>query len=90
MLPIPDTPRRAGLAGWQRVPCLAQSSSEVREGRSFAQPPDKLPKVRADRRILDFLFGALKAAPDDASAKQVEESHLGAVDRLRRATPRIC
>ena len=32
-----------------------------------------MPKVGADRsRGLDFLFGALKAAPDDASAKHVE------------------
>jgi tetratricopeptide (TPR) repeat protein len=36
-------------------------------------PPGKLPKVGADRsRGLDFLFGALKAAPDEASAKHVE------------------
>lgn len=33
----------------------------------------KLPKVGADRtRGLDFLFGALKVAPDEASAKHVE------------------
>ena len=37
------------------------------------EPPAKLPNVHADRtRGLDFLFGALKAAPDEASAKQVE------------------
>jgi tetratricopeptide (TPR) repeat protein len=37
------------------------------------EPPAKLPKVGADRtRGLDFLFGALKAAPDQASAKHVE------------------
>ena len=37
------------------------------------EPPGKLPKVGADRsRGLDFLFGALKAAPDEASAKHVE------------------
>jgi tetratricopeptide (TPR) repeat protein len=37
------------------------------------EPPSKLPKVGADRtRGLDFLFGALKAAPDEASAKHVE------------------
>jgi tetratricopeptide (TPR) repeat protein len=35
--------------------------------------PGKLPKVGADRtRGLDFLFGALKVAPDEASAKHVE------------------
>ncbi len=37
------------------------------------EPPGKLPKVGADRtRGLDFLFGALKAAPDETSAKHVE------------------
>jgi tetratricopeptide (TPR) repeat protein len=38
------------------------------------QPPKDLPKPQhGDRtRNLDFLFGALKAAPDAASAKQVE------------------
>lgn len=36
-------------------------------------PPAKLPHVHADRtRGLDFLFGALKAAPDEASARHVE------------------
>jgi tetratricopeptide (TPR) repeat protein len=37
------------------------------------EPPGKLPKVGPDRtRGLDFLFGALKVAPDDVSAKAVE------------------
>lgn len=38
------------------------------------QPPKNLPRPQhGDRtRNLDFLFGALKAAPDDDSAKQVE------------------
>ena len=37
------------------------------------EPPNKVPKVGSDRtRGLDFLFGALKAAPDQASAKHVE------------------
>jgi tetratricopeptide (TPR) repeat protein len=41
--------------------------------KKLPEPPSKLPKVGADRtRGLDFLFGALKAAPDDASAKHVE------------------
>lgn len=36
-------------------------------------PPAKLPRVAGDQtRGLDFLFGALKAAPDEASAKHVE------------------
>ncbi|ABD06129.1 TPR repeat protein [Rhodopseudomonas palustris HaA2] len=36
-------------------------------------PPAKLPRVGGDQvKGLDFLFGALKAAPDEASAKHVE------------------
>src|SRR6476619_2149814 len=41
--------------------------------KKLPEAPSKLPKVGADRtRGLDFLFGALKAAPDAASAKHVE------------------
>jgi tetratricopeptide (TPR) repeat protein len=41
------------------------------EGRSFAQPPDKLPKVPRGQDM-EFLFGALKAAPNEEAAKAVE------------------
>src|SRR5450432_2058145 len=42
-----------------------------KQQKKLPEPPSKLPK--ADRsRGLDFLFGALKAAPDEASAKHVE------------------
>ena len=41
---------------------------------AIPQPPKQLPRVGGDRtRNLDFLFGALKAAPDEATAKAVEE-----------------
>jgi tetratricopeptide (TPR) repeat protein len=41
--------------------------------KKLPEPPAKLPKAGADKtRGLDFLFGALKAAPDEASAKHVE------------------
>jgi tetratricopeptide (TPR) repeat protein len=41
--------------------------------KKMPEAPEKLPRVGADRtRGLDFLFGALKAAPDQASAKHVE------------------
>jgi tetratricopeptide (TPR) repeat protein len=37
-------------------------------------PPDELPKLKREReKDIEFLFGALKAAPDKASAKAVEE-----------------
>lgn len=41
------------------------------QAKKLPEAPEKLPKV--DRsKSLDFLFGALKAAPDQASAKHVE------------------
>jgi tetratricopeptide (TPR) repeat protein len=44
-----------------------------RQQKRLPEAPAKLPSVGADRgRGLDFLFGALKAAPDEASAKHVE------------------
>ena len=48
-------------------------SSPAESPKKLPEAPSKLPKVGADRtRGLDFLFGALKAAPDEASAKHVE------------------
>jgi tetratricopeptide (TPR) repeat protein len=44
-----------------------------KQQKKLPEAPSTLPKVGADRtRGLDFLFGALKAAPDEASAKHVE------------------
>lgn len=44
-----------------------------KQQKKLPEAPGKLPKVGGDRtRNLDFLFGALKAAPDDDSAKHVE------------------
>jgi tetratricopeptide (TPR) repeat protein len=45
------------------------------EPGSWIEPPSQLPKVaRGDRtQNLDFLFGALKVAPDDMTAKAIEE-----------------
>ena len=57
------------------VPHLAQAQAEPRAVVKPKPPeaPAKLPKVGADKtKGLDFLFGALKAAPDDVSAKHVE------------------
>jgi tetratricopeptide (TPR) repeat protein len=51
---------------------LAQEPGS-RQQKKLPDAPAKLPKVPADRtRGLDFLFGALKAAPDEPSAKHVE------------------
>src|SRR3954467_4104710 len=57
------------------APALAQDprAAPPRNQKKLPEAPSKLPKVGADRtRGLDFLFGALKAAPDEASAKHVE------------------
>jgi len=41
--------------------------------KKLPEAPAKLPKVGSDRtKGLDFLFGALKAAPDETSARHVE------------------
>jgi tetratricopeptide (TPR) repeat protein len=56
-------------------PVLAQDlgTAPPKQQKKLPEAPGKLPKVGADRtRGLDFLFGALKAAPDEASAKHVE------------------
>jgi tetratricopeptide (TPR) repeat protein len=54
-------------------PAQAQDKPPPTEQKKIPEAPEKLPRVGADRtRGLDFLFGALKAAPDPASAKHVE------------------
>jgi tetratricopeptide (TPR) repeat protein len=55
------------------VPALAQDprATPPKQQKKLPEAPAKLPKVDKSRG-LDFLFGALKAAPDEASAKHVE------------------
>lgn len=56
------------LAVTWTAPSAAQSAKRNEQGAKPSQA------TRVDRsRNLDFLFGALKAAPDDASAKAIEE-----------------
>jgi tetratricopeptide (TPR) repeat protein len=51
----------------------AQGDPPAATKRRPPEAPGKMPKVGADRtKGLDFLFGALKAAPDEDSAKHVE------------------
>ena len=57
------------------APTLAVSAQDNSPAAKRRPPeaPGKMPKVGADRnKGLDFLFGALKAAPDEDSAKHVE------------------
>lgn len=68
------------VAGWPGVAAAQQVPAPGNRGQ-WIEPPRELPKVpkaqsrtqRDPTRNLDFLFGALKAAPDDASAKAVEQ-----------------
>ena len=57
------------------APTLAATAQDNPSATKRRPPeaPGKMPKVGADRgKGLDFLFGALKAAPDEASARHVE------------------
>src|ERR1700759_2750733 len=59
------------LAAALATPALAQDNPRAAPRKKPPEAPAKLP--RADKtRGLDFLFGALKVAPDEASAKHVE------------------
>ena len=63
------------IAAVMPLPALAQDmgTRPSKQQKKLSDAPGKLPKVGADRtRGLDFLFGALKVAPDEASAKHVE------------------
>ena len=51
------------------------SDPHARSNPHWVEPPANLPRAqRGDRtRNLDFLFGALKVAPDEVSAKHIED-----------------
>jgi tetratricopeptide (TPR) repeat protein len=53
----------------------AQGPLEKPGRKDLIEPPASPPKLRRGDRThnLDFLFGALKVAPDEASAKHIEE-----------------
>lgn len=66
-----------GLAAMLAAPTSAvahvPAQGQLRLQTKLPGPPAKLPKSPSGHaRRLDFLFGALKAAPDAASAKEVE------------------
>jgi tetratricopeptide (TPR) repeat protein len=57
------------LSAWAQ----GAGTAPPKQQKKLPEAPGKLPKVGPDRtRGLDFLFGALKVAPDEASAKHVE------------------
>src|SRR5471032_535304 len=53
------------------APNLALAQDPPKQPKKPPEAPSKLPRVDKTRG-LDFLFGALKAAPDEVSAKHVE------------------
>jgi len=57
----------------QRAP--TQAPMEPPGKKDLIEPPADPPKLRRGARThnLDFLFGALKVAPDEASAKSIED-----------------
>jgi tetratricopeptide (TPR) repeat protein len=59
----------------QAIPAEPGPTPSVPPAIQPMQPPSDLPKAQHGDRVrnLDFLFEALKVAPDDASAKAVED-----------------
>jgi tetratricopeptide (TPR) repeat protein len=64
----------AAIAVPPMMPVMTQAMAAEPDPK-WVEPPKKLPHVRLDDRThnLDFLFGALKAAPDDETAKAIEQ-----------------
>jgi tetratricopeptide (TPR) repeat protein len=54
---------------------LVPPAPAIAEPGSWVDPPARMPRVapRDRTRNLEFLFGALKAAPDETSAKAIED-----------------
>jgi tetratricopeptide (TPR) repeat protein len=57
------------------IAAAALSAPAAAQCGQWVKPPDKLPPIGFGDRIqnLDFLFGALKLAPDDITAKAIEQ-----------------
>ena len=62
----------SAVAPAAKAQVLPDPHADPHEG--LVKPPDQLPNIpKGERnRNVDFLFGALKVAPDDASAKEIE------------------
>jgi tetratricopeptide (TPR) repeat protein len=54
---------------------LAAAPAWAQKSKNWVEPPDKLPRAEKGdpTRNLDFLFEALKIAPDDDTAKAIEQ-----------------
>lgn len=77
----------SAVAFAQAPPRSGVAPPEITERKNPPQPPSRLPGIPKDQvRGLDFLFGALKAAPDEESAKQVEARILALWSRTSSDT----
>jgi tetratricopeptide (TPR) repeat protein len=81
MLRLPAVLLCAAIA-WAAAPAYAQAppvnpAPDIGPGAkpNWVEPPKELPRARRGDAVkgLDFLFGALKLAPDEDSAKSIEE-----------------
>jgi tetratricopeptide (TPR) repeat protein len=63
------------LAALVSAAVFAYAEDARAQNSHWVDPPSNLPRVLGDDRSqnLDFLFGALKIAPDDASAKAIKD-----------------
>src|SRR5438270_13649878 len=63
----------AGSAFAQQSPPVGPAEPPGK--KDLVEPPSEIPKLPRGGRIrnLEFLFGALKVAPDEASAKYIED-----------------
>jgi hypothetical protein len=73
--PGPGGPQGPEAPQDQPAPPAPHGLPGVDPHEGLVTPPDQLPKVQRGERThnLDFLFGALRVAPDDVSAKAVED-----------------
>jgi tetratricopeptide (TPR) repeat protein len=70
---LASTLAAAALAVVLAHPALSQSRPQP-HARGWVEPPSELPKTFGGKlQDLDFLFGALKVAPDETSAKAIEQ-----------------
>jgi tetratricopeptide (TPR) repeat protein len=67
--------RRRFLSVCITTACLMAGPALGADKKDWIEPPAKLPHAQSGdpTRNLDFLFEALKIAPDDATAKQIEQ-----------------
>ena len=72
---IPSRLAAAILVAVVATPALSQSVRPPQGApEKWVEPPSELPKSNLGKlQDLDFLFGALKAAPDETSAKAIEQ-----------------